>query len=576
MDGELRALNNIEYKVNQLQDAQVAVIRQQNVMQSAIDHVSTTGDQTRNDLQALVTRFDAFAMKEELRHNLQIAHHGIQQVRAELATSFGHFNDVRRLATGTLQALDAGIVSQASIRQLSEELMLLTPSYWLAPALVALAAWIRDDPDLAYKALNEAVRRDNDKASLFFAMVLRRHQRDQAAARWVRQYVVRQNPAKLSREFMVVLDAVSCGVFGHEAKPLLLDETARWVADLSDNDDTVDRQVARWQKALEAMRRPIGQRYKILPKISPTWPQLKELYEGATVYATAHREFETVFDGAVPLDPDLKQRVDDVLTGLVSNYDIEEAPLRHKEAELQAVIDHDGDKAAATKAMQIIDPVHETTVDFLTLVSNAALFAEKAGASLGTRRFATALAKDWIIQATGRIEAVNVASVPASVEVEIEGWDGRIDSKTDQGALAQGLAGHIDAQTEAAVAQVKFVGTPLTAAIGAGLAMVIALVVALNGDAGTGMFFLGVTLALAAWTWHLARGLPARRAELRKQGEQRKAHAVAQLHGGIAELVDLHHEWETEHAACGELRKYLESLHSSGFVSAAPDQKRGL
>ncbi|TCO59753.1 hypothetical protein [Actinocrispum wychmicini] len=562
--------------VQAVQDAQVALMRQQAVMQDSIAQVAATGDQTQNDLQSLSARFDEFTRREELRHNLQVAHTEIVQVRQQLAAEFGHFGDVRRLATGTLQALDSGIVSQASIRQLSEELMLLTPRYWLAPALVALAAWIRNDPDLAYRALNEAVRRDNDKAALFFAMVLRRHQRDEAAVRWIRQYVVRQDPANLSREFMVVLDAVSCGVFGVAAKPLVLTETSEWISRLSDDQATVDRQVTRWQEELDALRRPVDPRYQILPAISPTWPQLKELYEGATVHQAALEMFQGVFTGPVPLEAGLRDRVDNILDGLVTNYDIEEAPLRLREAGLQAIIDALGDRTAADKAMRTREALHETTVDFLTLISNAALYPEQAGASLGTRRFATALAKDWIVQAAGRLEARNVASVPRSVAVAIEGWQAEVDNNTNQEDLARDLARHIDTETERAVAQVRFVGKPLGASIGAGVCLVIALTSALGGSTGAGVFFLLAALGLALWTFQMARGLPARRAELRRQGEQRKAVAVSQLYGGIAELVDLNKEWQQACASAGVLREYVESLQSRGFIADSPDQRRGM
>jgi hypothetical protein len=569
-------LTPIVRAIGDVKQAQAALIRQQDVMQDSITQVAATGDQTRAELQTLAAQFTEFTLQAELRHNLEVAYTEIGTVEQRLDIEFGHFGEVRRLATGTLQALDSGIVSQGSIRQLTEELMLRTPGYWLAPGLVALAAWIRDDKDLAYKALTEAVRRDNDKAALFFAMVLRRHRRDEAAARWIRQYVVRQDPTRLSQEFMVVLDAVSCGVFGPAAKPLVLAETSEWITRLSDDQATVDRQVTRWKDTIDKLRRPVDPRYQVLPRISPTWPQLKELYEGATVYERGLEMFQRVYTGPVPLDDDLRVRVDRILESLITNYDAEEAPLRRKAAELQAIIDAGGDKAVATSAMREQEALHEATIDFLTMISNAAILAEQAGASQGTRRFAIALAKDWIVQATGQLEARNVASVPAVVEVEVEGWQARIDSTTNQEALAQDLSLHIDAETERAVAQVRFVGKPLGAAIGAGVCLAIALVAALGGAATAGLFFLCGALAIGFWTFTMARGLPARRAEIRRQGEQRKAVAVAQLYGGIAELVDLNTEWQQACTSAGPLREYLENLRSTGFLADAPDQKRGL
>ena len=60
-----------------------------------------------------------------------------------------------------------------------------------------------------------------------------------------------------------------------------------------------------------------------------------------------------------------------------------------------------------------------------------------------------------------------------------------------------------------------------------------------------------------------------------EHGRQRKEVAVAQLHGGIAELLDLRGAWERELALAGRLRQYLEQLNGAAFAMRAPDQLRG-
>ncbi|GAB3735059.1 hypothetical protein GCM10027598_60930 [Amycolatopsis oliviviridis] len=568
-------LTKLGRMVAHVADTQSDLQRKQDLMQSSIGVVADAQDRTQQDLLELKRDFHEYLRRDELRHNLQVAHTEILQVRQELETKYGHFGEVRRLATGTLQALDVGIVSHGTMRSLTEELMLVTPRYWLAPALVAVAAWIRDDPELARKALAEATRRDSDKASLFFALILRRHQRNAATARWLRQYTARQDPEKLSREFTVILDAVSQGAFGHESRPLVMGQMSIWYDRLSGESETVDKQIARWAELIDTYRRPVDGRYQVLSEISPTWPQLKELYEGATVHGEAEQRFRAMFTGPVPQSEDLRERVDDILDGLVTGYDVEESPLRRKEHELQEIVKAEGDKDIATKAVQAARPLHETTVDFLTLISNAAVGTRDSDASLGTRRFAVALAKDWIVQGAGRLEAANVSAQPAAVEFQIEGWTERIDTTTREDDLVAGLADHIDAETEAAVSRVRFVGPPLNSAIAAGICLIFTLWAALAHNPGLAVFLLIGAGAAGAWSGFQARGLPAKRAELRKQGEQRKAVAVAQLRGGIAELVDLRAEWERELASATSLRDFLNRLNEVAFAGPAPDQRRG-
>jgi hypothetical protein len=566
--GMQRALEDMARSQRDLGDRQT-------VLHSVVSDVRQSQDSTHRDLQDLRQQFVDYARKDELRTNLQLAQTQIIEVRQELSDRYGKFAEVRELATGTVQALDAGIVSHGSIRGLTEELMLRTPRYWLAPALIAIAAWIRDDPDLAAKALNEAVRRDNDKASLFFALMLRRHQRDQATARWVRQYTARQDPSKLSREFIVVLDAVATGTFGREAKPLVLEQMNEWYERLCQDQDTVDRQVDRWAQMIDTLRQPVDQRYRVLPVLSPTWPELKELYEGATVHGAAEGMLRTLFTGPVPQNDDLRVRVDDILDNLVRDFDVEEAPLRRREAELQAVVNAKGDHDVAARTIAAEDPLHQQAVDFLTLLSNAALHGDRAGASLGTQRFTLSLARNWVVQGAGRLEAQNIATMPARVELNTEGWTGWVDGTADENQLVKSLSDHIDRETEAEVARVAVSGAAKVAGMFGGICLIIALIAALDGGVGTSVFFLIFAAMLGGWVFYDVRALPARRAEIRRKGAQRRVAAVVQVRGGIAELVDLRTEWEREIGQAPSFRSYVDGLTASAFVANAADQQRG-
>ncbi|RDI24493.1 hypothetical protein [Lentzea flaviverrucosa] len=568
LDGVVRALNQVTRNQEALGEQQVA-------LHGAVSTVQRNQDNTQQELLGLKAQFVEYVRRDELRQNLQLAQVQILEVRGELGDKFGKFAEVRELATGTLQALDAGIVSQGAIRDLSEELMLRTPGYWLAPALIAVAAWIRDEPELATKAIGEALRRDNDKASLFFALVLRRHQRDRATAAWVRQYAARQDPAKLSPEFVVVLDAVSTGTFGREAKPMLLEQMSEWYGRMSRDQDTVDRQVGRWAKMIDTMRRPVDARYQLLPVLSPTWPQLKDMFEGATVHGATEEMLRATFDTPVPQSHDLHVRVDNILDGLVRDFDAEEAPYRKREAWLQAVVNADGDHDVAKKVMAAEDPLHEQTVDFLTLLSNAALHGDRAGASPGTQRFTLALARDWLVQGAGRLEAGNLASMPSRVELRAEGWTGWVDGDTDEQRLVGSLSEHVDRETEKAVSAVRMSGAAQVASVFGGFALLVALLSAVGGASGFALFMLFVAAALGMWAVFDIRALPARRAEIRRKGDQRRIAAVVKLRGAIAELVDLRGEWQREIAKAQSLRTFAEGLTATAFVATAPDQLRG-
>src|SRR6185503_19348798 len=99
--------------------------------------------------------------------------------------------------------------------------------------------------------------------------------------------------------------------------------------------------------------------------------------------------------------------------------------------------------------MQVEDPLHEQTTDFLTLLSNAALHGERAQVSLGTRRFAVSLARDWAVQGAGRLEAANMQAMPNVVELAMEGWTDVVDGAANEERLVQNLTAHIKRETDA-------------------------------------------------------------------------------------------------------------------------------
>ena len=569
--GQVAAVQRAVDQANQaLADLQMRQVQ----LQQVVDHVATTQDVTRSELQELRSLFDDFLIRDQLNHNLQLAQTEIVAVRQELETKYGHYGEVRRLATGTLQGMDAGIVKQETLQAIAEELMVTTPGYWLAPALVALAAWIRDDEALAKRALAEALRRDNDKTSLFFALVLRRQLRNHATARWLGQYVSRQDPSRLSQEFTVVVDAAATGALGSEARPLVMENLHEWYERLGQDPAVVAAQVARWRQLIDGMRGPVPQNFPVLQAVSPTWGLLDDLYGRATVHGRAEAYFRGVFDRPLRHDPKLATRVDEILTNLVSSFDTEEYPQRRREIELDKIIEHGGDKRAAATAAAAALAVHEESVDFLTLLTNAGFFPEKVGASDGTQRMAIALAKDWVVEAGGQLEAETIAAMPTRVDLVVDGWTGAIDEYASEHQLVASVTDHIEAETQAQIAAVRFTGGPLAAAIVAGVAVFLALILLVQGSSGGGMFFLLIAIGTGVYAAVQYHNLQPRRDHLRKLGEQRKALAAEQVRGAIAETLDWRSAWEREMARAAGFRTYMNALSRDAFVTQHHDRGR--
>lgn len=114
-------------------------------MTTKVDKVESQMEEVRKDLKKLRKDFLEMMLEQRRTAALEQATTELVSVRQEMDKKFGNYSVVRNTMVGILQATDAALVRKATISTVSEELMISTPDYWLAPVLVALAAWINNN-----------------------------------------------------------------------------------------------------------------------------------------------------------------------------------------------------------------------------------------------------------------------------------------------------------------------------------------------------------------------------------------------------------------------------------------------
>jgi hypothetical protein len=554
-------LSRIGSALNNIQQVQTAVA-------STVGQVQTQQVEMDNRLIALAAQFASYVEADRRAKQLQLAETRVVKVRQQLETEYGHYGEVRRRATGILQALDAGLVTHETIQTTTEDVMMAAPRYWLAPALVALAGWSRDDRPLAEKALSESITRDGDKTSLFFGLVLRRFDRRAAAARWIGEFFARQDPTALNREFVVLLDAVATGAFGPEAKGTVSTNVEAWIEDLTARAGFVEEQHRRWKTALVALTPGIGDsEYHLLRSNSPNWQQLASSLAAVRRHEPVLNHFRGVFEGELTVPHSIQQHIDDLLDSLVAKFDAEELPLRQQEAHLQAIIDCDGDTDRAQAQFDSTQQALVETVDFLALLTNAAMNPEEAGASRGTQRMAVAMSRDWIVDAHEQLVAATRQAAPTSVSVQLGTWTGTLQDGMEEEALHSHLESHVDNQTAEAAKAVKL--TP--AAIAAGIA---GLVFLIGGAAGGSAVAAVFGLLLGAYLAVQYFGLDGKRKAIRERGEQEKSQARETLRGCLTEFSDYREEWIRRDADAALVTETLTAISPSEFAMSRNDDAR--
>ena len=503
---------------------------------------------TQGELADLRRQFEEYVQQAERTANIQRAETKLSGLKDDLDREFGHHNVVRRTSIGTLQAFDVGNVSNRTVGQISEELMIQTPRYWLAPALVALASWSRDDTELAQKSLEEAFRRDPRKTALFFALVLRRQQRLDSSVRWLRQYLLGLDPMNLTREFVIVLECVNIGAFGPQGVALAEERITEWNSRLRAETEVIEQQNASWQKFLGTHRQQLDQtEYPVLRQVSPQWPQVEALLESASALPVAADWFESVRDRTESRSRVAEDVLDDILETLVTDFDEDELPLRREILYNESIVDENGDLQRARERADALQASLDESLDLVSLQTAAAMQPDSLGVGAGTQRTAVGTSRDDAVAGIGRFTRDYRAGLLSDVTIVLSpthsdpartmgfpGWQTRTD--VPEATAIQGLSTVWDQAISAMRERLRFRMTSMILPIA--IAAVVTLVAMLLNPIAGVIVLLGAGGLIYWMITSRKKKAETAIANLEGAKEQAIGESVRQYRAAVAEFYD--------------------------------------
>ncbi|WP_211654845.1 hypothetical protein [Planococcus alpniumensis] len=553
-------LNYIENSLNSLD---------QNIghLTSQVDAVNMDLYEVHNNLNQLIQEFQDYVQRDLLGKNLQLAETRIVKVRQELESEFGHYGEVRRRVSGILQAVDVGLVKKEKIENSTEEHMLASPRYWLAPALIALAAWLNDNKELADKAMKEAMRRDNEKTALFFALVTRRGARYQASSQWVSHYFGLQNPEELEREIVIMIDGFTNGVFGPDARVKCAHQVEAWVSELAEKEGFVEEQNAQWEEALISKMQDLpSDDYPYLQKYSSTWGQMSGSMQGAQLHRIIHDYFADIFNQEVTPSKTVAFAVDEMLDKLVTKFDEEELPLRKEERLLSLIIQQNGDEQQARNLFNNEKSLEER-VSFTQLLTNFAMHPETSNASLATQKFSIAWSKDWIKNAHDDITAKVRSLVPMDITLQIEGWQGVTQDGGNETELVNSLSAHIEKRKNEHLSKMKFEKNHY---IAMGLAAVL-----VYGGFNMPFLFL-IALVCGGYIYMGYKGIQKKKEKIAEDFQAYFENCKGILRASLAEVADWRQEYAAEDAHAPTVSELLDSINPEQYAFSSHDNGRAI
>lgn len=519
-----------------------------------------------DEIGSLAKEFHDFVSVQQRANRLNQAETRLVKIRQELEKKYGHYDIVRRTTTGILQADDIGIVKKDTISNATEELMISTPGYWLAPCLVALAAWINDQPELAEKAIKEGIKRNDEKTSLFFALICRRADRKEACLKWTQRYLANQDEENLDRKTIIVLDAFASGLFGADTEGVISRQMNEWLQHLEEKPGFTEKQTQQWSEAINLKRKPIDtSSYTYLRKYSKTWPVLEDILEGAHLHAEMLEYLIGIFEQKVSTAT-VREQLDDILDSLVTDFDDEELPLRKEEKFEQFIVDFRGDESRARQNMNVEQTAFETHKDFTQLLTDAAMKPETAHSSVSTQKFAFALSRDWVMNAYNDVVAQNRMKIPNEIEINVDTFNDTTVDGQNENELLERFSTLVSSERDAELATCVMSSFEQFCLYGGIAVGVIGLVMLLFGNKFLGLIAVIAGVGMLLNHFSKKKDIENKRQNIAERYEKKRSSGSEIIRATLAEVVDFRIEFADKDSESEQVIDFLEQLSPDQYV----------
>lgn len=519
-----------------------------------------------DEIGSLAKEFHDFVSVQQRANRLNQAETRLVKIRQELEKKYGHYDIVRRTTTGILQADDIGIVKKDTISNATEELMISTPGYWLAPCLVALAAWINDQPELAEKAIKEGIKRNDEKTSLFFALICRRADRKEACLKWTQRYLANQDEENLDRKTIIVLDAFASGLFGADTEGVISRQMNEWLQHLEEKPGFTEKQTQQWSEAINLKRKPIDtSSYTYLRKYSKTWPVLEDILEGAHLHAEMLEYLIGIFEQKVSTET-VREQLDDILDSLVTDFDDEELPLRKEEKFEQFIVDFRGDESRARQNMNVEQTAFETHKDFTQLLTDAAMKPETAHSSVSTQKFAFALSRDWVMNAYNDVVAQNRMKIPNEIEINVDTFNDTTVDGQNENELLERFSTLVSSERDAELATCVMSSFEQFCLYGGIAVGVIGLVMLLFGNKFLGLIAVIAGVGMVLNHFSKKKDIENKRQNIAERYEKKRSSGSEIIRATLAEVVDFRIEFADKDSESEQVIDFLEQLSPDQYV----------
>ena len=461
-------------------------------------------------ISELQRTMNEFVTEYRRDRTVQNAHDDLAEARRELNEAFGRYKEVRDLSSEIIYVVQRGFVSRSVILDVTERLAIRTPRYWLAPAILAVAAWLDRDKDRYVESIKTALALDHSKTALFMTLLLRHQARNEDMRAWIGSYLTGLEPTNLPTDFTVVIEAVAGRTLGADSAPHLVRRMRSWYDNAASSHDAQAEEIRQWERNLLGLAAAgeYADTFPVLAQSNPGWELLRKRHEAFTAIEAADQYFRGRFEEGVDVPANLDEKISLLLKSLAGDPDPAEDRILQRVRRAEAVIEMQ-DRAAAERKVAAEEADRARTLNILSLVTRAAFPTGRRRPPTMTELLAIVMSQRLISAAAERIYSRHQR--PARVEIDLGQRKCSFACSTDDETtvealrqqadkLAEQLADKIDDQTTQQRDELRWRGIwRMTVAAVIFAALVVTALVYGPVTSVLGIFILAVAIAVLGY-----------------------------------------------------------------------------
>ncbi len=367
-----------------------------NELSGVIGNVRNVNNQVNNVEEKVASLNDEVKnLVKEIRETTIItnARQTIMYNNEMIQKRFGYYDQVRRKTESLIEVSLNSNISVEALVNLKHDLLLNNPNYWLSNALAALTSWMLDDRANTEIELNNAMKKDVKKTSIFFALVNLKLGRTSSSLNWLDKYLSMQNPLSIDKDFVTILDLVAIGEFGSDARISVLNKINDWFKRLNSDREISKKQVDLFTDYIKMYE----ETDIVMPYLDTRTSDIHVLKNNLAITSSYLNVFNNLKE--IVYKSKSNKTYEHVLKDLIYEYEEQEQVYQKDNLMNNLIIQCNGNRDEAQRLYDKQEQVYDAKTDLITMLSNIVLYKDSYKVSNETQKIALSLVSKYILEA---------------------------------------------------------------------------------------------------------------------------------------------------------------------------------